>query len=154
MLLLLLFLLGYSPAFPAPVGRASASLVIPATLAAGILFKEWAGALYGFTVGIAMDTACADSFCFNTLALFLLCCASGLLITRVFINNGVSTSIILVADILVYFVAKWLFLRVFTGAPDCIAYLFKITLPSAALTALLGLPLFFAIRAVARRLVR
>lgn len=153
-LMLIVFLIQYSPAFPAPIGAPSVSIFLPVVFSAGILFKEWTGAVYGIIAGAAADIVCADSFCFNTIALFLICCISGLLISRVFLNNTVSASVVLFADIAAYYISKWFVFNLLGGSDESIAFLLKITLPSAGLTFLVGVPIFLLVRWCARKLVK
>ena len=86
--------------------------------------------------------------------LLLICCISGLLISRVFLNNTVSASVVLFADIAVYYISKWFVFNLLGVSDESIAFLLKITLPSAGLTFLVGVPIFLLVRWCARKLVK
>ena len=71
---MLIYLFEYSANISSPLGKGSFSLLVPATIISGIMFKEWAGAFYGLAVGAAIDVYSQDSFIFSTIALFVICC--------------------------------------------------------------------------------
>ena len=152
-LLLIVYLFEYSSSVAAPLGKGSVSVLVPMAIISGIMFKEWAGAFYGLAIGSAIDAVASNSFIFNTIALFVLCCVVGLLITRFLINNTISAIILLVAGIFTYFVLEWLCCEVLMGNPEAGAYFTRITLPSAFYTCIAGVPIYFVIRAVYRKIV-
>ena len=152
-LLLLIYVFEYSSNVASPVGKGSVSVLLPAVLVSGIMFKEWAGAFYGLGVGIAIDSVASNSYIFNTIALFVLCCVLGLLIKRIFINNTLSAIILLVAGIFTYYFLQWLVCHLMGGNPEASAYLTVISLPSAIYTSLVGIPMYFVIRTVYRKIV-
>ena len=152
-LLLLIYLFEYSANMSSPLGKGSVSFLIPATLAAGIMFKEWAGAFYGLAVGAAIDAVSSSSFIYNTIALFVLCCVIGLLITRIFLNNTLSAIILLVGGIFVYFFLEWFLCCLLAGNREAVAVLFSVSLPSAFFTSLAGIPIYLLIRTVYRKIV-
>lgn len=153
LVLLLIYVFEYSVSIKAPLGNGAVSFLIPATIAAGIMFKEWAGAFYGLAVGAAIDAVSSDSFIFSTIALFVICCIVGLLIRRIFINNTFSAILLLCGGIFLFYITKWLFCILFGNNPEAWIYLYKVTLPTAFFTSIVGIPLYLLIRAVYRKIV-
>lgn len=152
-ILLALFSFQYAAAWhPAP-GKATVSFLLPAVFAAGILFKDWAGAFYGLAVGVAMDIVTSDAVCFNAILLFLLGWSAGILIRRLLINNWISALLIILAETFVYYFIKW-FCFVLLAGGEAGRYFARITLPTVLFTALAGVPLYFLLRWFARLLFR
>ncbi|MBR5452126.1 MAG: rod shape-determining protein MreD [Clostridia bacterium] len=152
-LLMLIYLFEYSANISSPLGKGSFSLLVPATIISGIMFKEWAGAFYGLAVGAAIDVYSQDSFIFSTIALFVICCLVGLLITRLFLNNTFSAIILIWGATYCFYLTKWLFCTLFGGNTEAWSYLINITLPTAFFTSLAGIPLYLVIRTVYRKIV-
>ncbi len=153
-LLLAVFLFEYSNSVTAPIGKPSVSVILPLVITAAILFKEWAGGFYGLTVGIAMDIVTNGSFFFNAVILFVIAVAAGLIISRVFLNNTISAILLLSMGIVVYYILKWFFLCLLAGNTEPFLFLVKITLPSAFLTVLFGIPIFYLVRLIARKIIK
>lgn len=151
--LLIIYLFEYSANAVSPLGEASISFLIPATIIAGILFKEWAGAFYGLGIGTAIDAVSSDSFIFNTIALFVICCIAGLLIRRLFINNTLSAIILISGGVFCYYISNWAFCCLFGDNIEAWIYLYKVTIPSAFLTSLAGIPLYLLVRTIYRKIV-
>ena len=151
--LMLIYAFEYSVSISSPLGNGSISILIPATLAAGIMFKEWAGAFYGLAVGAAIDAVASDSFIFSTIALFVICCLAGLLIRRIFINNTFSAILLLCGSTFCYYLTRWLFCTLFGKNPEAWAFLYKVTIPTAFFTCIVGIPVYLVIRAIYRKIV-
>lgn len=152
-LLMFLYLFEYSANIVSFFGKGSFSLLVPATIVAGIMFKEWAGAFYGLAVGAAIDVNSQDSFIFSTIALFVICCLVGLLITRLFLNNTFSAIILIFGATFCYYITKWLFCILFGKNIEAWIYLVKVTLPTAFFTSLVGIPLYLVLRTIYRKIV-
>ena len=151
-ILLIVFLIQYSPAFPYRPGRAHISFFLPFVFTCALLFREWAGAFYGLAAGAALDIVSSDTVCFNTIALFVICCLAGLFVNRLFLKNNVAVSVLMIFMNAVYAVANWLFCVLLNGEPNAAYYFLRITLPSFALTSVVSLPVYFIMRALARKL--
>lgn len=151
--LMFIYLFEYSANISSPLGKASVSLLIPAAIISGIMFKEWAGAFYGLAVGAAIDVFSADSFIFSTISLFVICCFVGLLIRRLFINNTLSAIILIFLGTFCFYIAKWLFCTLFGENIEAWNYLLKITIPTAFFTSLAGIPLYLILRTIYRKIV-
>lgn len=152
-LLMLIYIFEYSAKLESPLGNGAVSFLVPATLVAGIMFKEWAGAFYGLVAGAAIDAVSSDSFIFSTIALFVICCLVGLLIRRIFLNNTFSAILLLCSGVFLFYLTKWLFCILFGGNPEAWTYLYKVTLPTAFFTSIVGIPLYLLIRAIYRKIV-
>ena len=154
LLLFIIFLIQYSGNMPLSLGSASFSPVLPTVIAAAILFKEWAGSLFGLALGIAMDIVTNGSYCFNAVALMAICCIVGVVISRIFLNNNMSSIVLMILGVFAYYLSKWFFLCLLTENTEPFLYLWKITLPSALITTIFGIPWFFLLRFVARKIVK
>lgn len=143
-LMFLLYLLQYCGFIPSH--GAAPVILLPALIICAMFLGEWYGAILGLVTGIFMDAVSVDSLCFNTVSLLLLGCAAGLLI-RLLLNNTVLTSILLCGGAsLLYVSARWLFFFLIQH-PETAAYHYThYSLPSALITTLLSIPLYFIIR--------
>ena len=151
---MLIYLFEYSANISSPLGKGSVSLLVPAVIISGIMFKEWAGAFYGLAVGAAIDVFSQDSFIFSTIALFVICCLVGLLISRLFLNNTFSAIILICGATFCYYLTKWLFCILFGKNIEAWSYLTNVTLTTAFFTSLAGIPLYLVLRTIYRKIVK
>ena len=141
-----LYFIQYTKGYNLKIGNATAVLLVPIIVIIATFFREWVGALFGLVVGTLMDITTSGSTCFNAIALMLIGCASGLLITYLFNNNLLSAFFLDFMFVFIYFLSKWLFLQFFAGKADAVQYLLKYSLPSAFLTFIVGIPIYIIMR--------
>lgn len=132
----------YSTLFSIKIGTASPLIIIPFLIIVSYYSGMWRGVIFAFAYGIYMDSVAADTLCFNTLALGLIFCVCGVLITY-FFNRNISAALLLsLGAALAYFVLKWLFFFVFTATEGHHIYLFRYAVPSAIYSAVFALPFY------------
>lgn len=124
-----------------------------------VLVVAWAmlapvgkAAVWGFILGVFLDLASGLPFGMHTLALTLLGWIIGWVQTTFFRGNLLAPPIAMVAATLVYHLILLGLLALFDTPIDWLAYLVRVTLPTAILNALLLPVIFFPLRHIARRL--
>lgn len=131
---------GYKPEF------ALALVVVWAMLA-----PVGEAAVWGFIVGVFLDLASGLPFGVHTLALTLLGWVVGGVQTTFFRGNLLAPPLTMLAATLVYHLVL-LGLMLFNTPIDWLAYLIRVTLPTAILNVLILPIIFFPLRYIARRL--
>ncbi len=133
----------YSTLFPLKIGTASPLIIIPFLIIISYYSGMWRGVIFAFAYGIYMDSVAANTLCFNTLALGLIICVCGVLITYFFNRNISAVLLLSLGAALAYFVLKWLFFFVFAGTESHPIYLFHYAIPSAIYSAVFALPFYY-----------
>ncbi|MEG1887563.1 MAG: hypothetical protein RR177_05485, partial [Oscillospiraceae bacterium] len=108
-----------------------------------MFFGEWVGAIFGVSIGTLMDISTSGSICFNAISLLLLCCLVGLLTTYYVNTNAVSAIVLEFVFVFAYFILKFLFLFLFAGKNYLMQYFIDVCIPSAFLTSVAGIPMYF-----------
>lgn len=147
-LLFLLYILQYGGFFPA--SGAAPILLLPALIISAMYLGEWRGAFLGLFTGVFMDAVSADSFCFNTVSLFLIGCACGLLIRLLLNNTAISAMILCGGFTFLYISARWIAFYTVRGFDGAQYHFIHYCLPSFFITFLLSIPLYFIIRKMMR----
>ena len=151
---LVVFLLQYSAFATVPLGRGTVSFFLPVVFSAAVLFREWAGAFYGLVCGFAMDMVSGEAIGFHAIALFTICLFAGYMISHFLRKQFLSSALVLVGCTVVFYPAKWFCLWLLPGREEAALYLIRVTLPSMTATALISLPIYWLLRAMARKLVQ
>lgn len=133
----------YSTLFSLEIGTAAPLVIIPFLIIVSYYSGMWRGVTFAFVYGIYMDSVAADTLCFNTLALGIIICICGVLITYFFNRNISAVLLLSLGAAAVYFVLKWLFFFVFAGIENHHHYLFTYAIPSAIYSAVFALPFYY-----------
>lgn len=106
-------------------------------------------AVVGLLCGAVADSISVNSYCYNTIALFLLAVLANLLAQWVF-NRNLKASIALCFLLsCAYYLFYWLFFIAFSlEFSDNLRYLLQSALPSAVYTAVLSAPFYYIFRRV------
>lgn len=150
----ILYFIQYTKGYNLKIGNATAVLLVPVIVFIATFYREWTGALFGLAVGTLMDITTSGSTCFNAIALMLIGCAAGLLITYWLNNNLLSALFLDFVFVFIYFISKWLFLQFFSGQSYAVQYLLQYNLPSAFLTFAAGIPIYIIMRYIIKRINR
>lgn|GEM_PF-1341136 len=145
-LLLFLYFLQEAPA--AAVFGVRAAPVIGLFIPIAMLEDEFCGGLYGLAAGILCDTASMAIFGIASMLFLVMGCAAGLL--TIYLVNARPRSAVLFtfAAAAIYGVICHYILYGVWGYEGVGRLLFTQTLPSAVLSALWALPLYFVVRAL------
>ena len=149
-----LYFIQYTKGYNLKIGNATAVLLVPIVIFVATFFREWVGALFGLAIGTLMDITTSGSSCFNAIALMLIGCTVGLLITYWINNNFLSALFLDFIFVLAYFFPKWLFLIFFPRKAYAAEYLLKYILPSAFLTFFVGIPIYIVMRYIIKIIKR
>lgn len=132
------------------ISTASALLILPATVFAGVFFKEFSGAIFGLVSGVIIDVY-SSTYCYNAVALTICGFLSGILVSRLFNNNLISAIVLDFSASFAYFFFKWLVLYAFVD--DAAVYiLLRYTIPSAIYTAAVGVLMYLILSVVFKRI--
>ena len=142
-ILFLIAIIHYSNLLPLKIATASPLIIIPFLVVVSFYSGMWRGVVFAFIYGIFMDSVAADSLCFNTLALGLIICICGVLITYFFNRNISAVLLLSLGAATVYFILKWLVFFVFTGTESSYFYLFRYAIPSAIYSAAFAIPFYY-----------
>lgn len=104
-------------------------------------------AVVGFIVGAVWDSMTSGSYCFNTVAFFLLGAFISLAANNLF-NKNIRASIAMAVIVaVIYFTARWLCFMAFgVGIENSLIYLLSYGLPSALYSAVFIFPCFYLYR--------
>ena len=149
-----LYFIQYTKGYNLKIGNATAVLLVPIAIFVAVFFREWVGALFGLAIGTLMDITTSGSSCFNAIALMLIGCTVGLLITYWINNNFLSALFLDFAFVFIYFFSKWLFLIFLSEKAFAAEYLLKYILPSALLTFFVGIPIYIVMRYIMKIIKR
>lgn len=150
----LLFIGHYSLGGILTVKNATPLLILPMLTAFSMFNDELAAALTGLTVGICMDGASSEAYCFNALTLLLIGLFTSLISKYLFNRNIRSTAVLSVLGNLFYFCLKWLFFYAFDSTlSSSLTYLLDYAIPSAIYSAVFVIPFFFLERVFYKRIV-
>ena len=152
MISFVLYFIQYTKGYNLKIGNATAVLLVPIIVFIATFFREWVGALFGLAIGTLMDITTSGSSCFNAMALMLIGCAAGLLITYWFNNNLLSAFFLDFIFVFIYFFSKWLFLQLFFSKAYTAEYLLEYILPSALLTFVVGIPIYIIMRYIMKNI--
>lgn len=143
-LIFLLYIIQYCGFFGSYGG--AAVLTLPAVIISAMFLGEWGGALIGLVTGIFMDAVSVDSFCFNTVSLFIIGCLSGLIIHYLLNNTAVASMMICTGAIFIYTLARWCIFYLVGNSGGAKYHFIHFSVPSFIITLMLSLPLYFIIR--------
>lgn len=139
----MIFFLRYSGIATFKIGEAVPILLLPVMLSISIFFSENAALLAGLFCGMLMDSAAADTSCFNTIFFVLSATLCSVLANR-FFNRNLKSAVCLSALLsLAYFFFKYLILFVPAGITVGYNYFATYLIPSAVYTAVWIIPFYF-----------
>lgn len=142
LLLLLAFLLRYSGA-TLSIGNATPVLLLPITVSVSIFFGGNASLLSGIFAGVLMDSAAADTSCFNTV-FFVLAATAGSMLSSRFLNRNLKAAVCLSVGVsFAYFFIKYLVFFAFRGVAVNYDYFILYLIPSVVYTAVWIIPFYF-----------
>lgn len=148
---MLLFWFQRIPGCSLKIGTAMPLVLLSAVITIACFLREWAGFWFGLFCGIALDSVLLGSYCFYTLSLAFIGVLSGLTF-RFFMNRNIKAVIIAgTLFSLLFFVLKWLFLRVIKGDASLLLFLLKYDIPSALYSAVFIIPLFYFVRHISKK---
>ena len=126
--------------------------LIPAVIAVAMFEGETAGGIFGVVAGLLWDSGTGRVFGFN--ALFLMCTgiAIGLFVKFLLKSTPLSSLLFTAAFTVTHEFITWFFFYYMTGKRDIVYAFFHIMLPTAGLTLVFALPLYFLVRLINRRL--
>lgn len=134
-------ILGYKP-----------ELALALVVAWAMLAPVGEAAVWGFILGVFLDLASGLPFGMHTLALTMLGWVVGWVQTTFFRGNLLAPPITMIAATIVYHLVLLGIRALFNTPIDWLAYLIRVTLPTAILNALILPVIFFPLRYIARRL--
>lgn len=127
-------------------------LALVLVVAWGMLAPVGEAAVWGFIVGVFLDLASGLPFGMHMLALTMLGWVIGWVQTTFFRGNLLAPPIAMIAATVVYHLVLLGLRALFNTPIDWLAYLARITLPTAILNALILPVIYFPLRYVAQRL--
>jgi rod shape-determining protein MreD len=127
-------------------------LALALVVAWAMLAPVGEAAVWGFSLGVLLDLASGLPFGMHTLALTMLGWLVGWVQTTFFRGNLLAPPIAMVAATLVYHLVLLGLRALFNTPIDWLAYLVRVTLPTAILNALILPVIFFPLRYIAQRL--
>ena len=126
------------------IKTASPLLILPLLTAFAIYHSPLSSALTGLVCGIFMDTVAADSYCFNAILLLVIGGFASFAANNLFNKNIQSAVVLSLINCVFYFVLLWLFFHTNNvSITDSAIYLLRYSLPSAVLSAIFILPLYY-----------
>ena len=151
LLLAVLFLLQSSNGLLPRIFSVAAVPVVPAVICIALFEGETAGACFGLAAGILMDAFSARAYGFHAIFLLILGCLCGLLVRHLLAENLLTALMLCAGGALVYHTAYFFIFYLLRGLGDSGYYFFRFTLPAALYTFLFVFPIYYLVRAAARR---
>lgn len=137
-------LLHYTDLCSINIGRATLLLILPLMTAFSLFHSPIACALTGLFAGIFMDACTIGSYCFN--AIILLCIGTFVSVSsnNLFNKNLPSAMVLSLITSAVYFIMQWIVFHTDNVTlDDSLIYLLRYAFPSAVLSAVFIIPLYY-----------
>lgn len=133
-------------------GQAKPVFILPLCLAVAIFEDEFSGGLFAVAGGLLWDYAAGRIVGLLTLGLLVLCFFVSVVV-QLYLKNSLGNFVWLCAlCALLMLSVDYLFFYFMRGYSGLLARWLWYVLPSAALTALVSIPLFFAVRRISERM--
>lgn len=126
--------------------------VIPAVISISMIEGETAGGIYGIVAGLFWDAGTGRVFGFNALFLMIIGVAVGLFVKYLFKNSALSAFLFAALFTVTHELVTWFFFCFMAGSSNIAFAFLHIMLPTAIVTLIFALPLYFAVRAIGDRL--
>lgn len=139
------------PFYPHP-SNVTPLFIIPAVISISMMEGETAGGIYGMAGGLFWDAGTGRAFGFNALFLMIIGVAVGLFVKYLFKNTALSAFLFAALFTVTHELTTWFFFCFMTGNVH-IGFAFLHTIiPTACVTLIFALPLYFAAYAISSRL--
>ena len=125
---------------------------IPLVVSIALLEGETAGGIFGILAGIVWDCGTGRIFGFNALFLMIIGIGIGLFIKFLFHNSGLTVMLFTFIFTVFHEFITWFFFDYMTSIRDLSFAFFHIILPTAILTVIFALPIYFCVRVINHKL--